>query len=419
MSELIHRHDEGLEHTLLACVFAYPDCVGEPWANLSDDVFYLQSCRDVWGEVVKQYREHGAFDLSTIAAAFIERGQGKRIHETLTRCVGVFEGNYHPSSAYAKDYARRLQALYIVREKGKAALRYQQAIAKGEDQGEAKLELDAVLSILDSAVQDYDERSDEELALLIGDGARLATGYVDFDNLCGGMASPGLNVLAARPSIGKSSLARGIIRNVAKKGLRVLWYSQDQSENQILELEIARYLRCDTQKVRKMSSREVADAIRAVRGVAWNGCVTLVDTPTRLPNLVTLAKTHLPDLMVIDYLQQIATGHSDEYERVSAVSATLKELAFSLRIPILAIAQFNRGFENGKIPSMSNLRGSGQIEQDADQIWALDRDTNLSTTERQQAKWHVLKNKVGATGSVVVQWEPHWASYESAARGHF
>lgn len=417
MSELTGRNDRELELTVLACCFAYPECLDEPWAAMPTEVFYSERCREVWDEILKQYSAFGAFDFATVVAAFRVRGDTHIALDVLNPVVQIFGGTYHPTSAYASLYAQQLKELYIVREKGKAALKFQDAIAKGQDQNEARLELDAVLTVLDSAIQNFDERSDEELAALIGSGARYETGFGDFDRLTGGMAKPGLNILAARPSVGKSALARAIIRNVAARGGRVLWYSQDQSENQILELEIARYLRSDTKQVQTMPPAEVAKAIRQVRERVWHDRVTLIDTPIRLDSLLTLVKTSTPSLVVIDYLQILDTGHSDEYESVTAASKALKTLAFTLRIPILALAQFNRGFERSKAPSLTNLRGSGQIEQDADQVWALDRDTTLSTLQEQEATWYVLKNKVGATGSVTVHWRGRYASYENAVVG--
>ena len=416
MAELIHRHDPDLELTLLACCFCYPDCLGEPWAAMTTEVFYGERNRHVWDEIQRQYAQHGSFDFATVVAAFRVRGDFTIALDVLNPLTQIFMGSYHPTSAYAHLYAQQVKELYVVREKGKAALKYQAALAKGGDQNEARLELDAVLTVLDSAVQGFDERGDEELAALIGSGARYATGFGDFDRLTGGMAKPGLNILAARPSVGKSALARGIIRHVAARGDRVLWYSQDQSENQILELEIARYRKMDTRQVQKLPFNDVAASIRDVRDKVWHNRVTLVDTPVRLDNLLTLIKTNTPSLVVIDYLQILDTGHTDEYESVTAASKALKTLAFTLRIPILALAQFNRGFERGKAPSLTNLRGSGQIEQDADQVWALDRDTTISTLEEQEATWHVLKNKVGATGTITIHWRGRYASYENAAR---
>ncbi len=416
MSELSHRHDKNLELMVLACCFAQPEVLEEPWVAMPTEVFYGERNRQVWGEINRQHSQRGSFDFATVVAAFRIRGDTRIALDVLNPCTKVFDGSYHPTSAYAHLYAHQLKELYVAREKGNAALKYQAAIAKGENQNEARLELDAVLTVLDSAVQNFDERSDEELAALIGSGARYETGFFDFDRLTGGMAKPGLNILAARPSVGKSALARGIIRNVAARGERVLWYSQDQSENQILELEIARYKKLDTKQVQRMPFDEVAQSIREVRRNVWHDHVTLVDTPVRLDNLLTLIKTNTPSLVVIDYLQILDTGHSDEYESVTAASKALKTLAFTLRIPILALAQFNRGFERGKAPSLTNLRGSGQIEQDADQVWALDRDTTISTLEEQEATWHVLKNKVGATGAVAIHWRGKWAAFENAAR---
>jgi replicative DNA helicase len=227
-----------------------------------------------------------------------------------------------------------------------------------------------------------------------------------------------LNIVAARPSVGKSSFARAVIRKAAQRGDRILWYSKDQSENQIMELEIARALKIDSNRERTLELERRLAGIKHVRQEVWNGNVTLIDRPIPLPQLLTVAKTEQPDLIVIDYIQILDTGLDDEYESITAASKALKTLAFQLRVPILALAQFNRSHQPGKPPSMANLRGSGQLEQDADQIYALDRDTTLHTTASQEAKLHVLKNKTGGAGVVTLSWVGRYAEYAPAAREH-
>jgi replicative DNA helicase len=88
-----------------------------------------------------------------------------------------------------------------------------------------------------------------------------------------------------------------------------------------------------------------------------------------------------------------------------------------LGVPVLALAQFNRQFKTGEIPSLAHLRSSGQIEQDAAQVWALDRDTTLGGAQSQEAQLYVLKNKTGPTGKATLTWVGRYASYESVALG--
>jgi replicative DNA helicase len=418
VQELVHRNDQELELTVIACALVWPECVGEPWSEMPVEVFYGEKNRQVWKEIKSQHREHGAFDLSTIIASFRAKGQLEDAFDTVTAAYRVYDG-YHPCSAYASLYAHQLKRLYVIREKAKATQQYQANLAAGDTDGNAKLMLDALLTALDSTVRTYEPRSDEELAELIGPGSRYRTGISDIDGLTGGMAKPGLNILAARPSVGKSSLARSVIRRVVQRGDRVFWYSKDQSENQVLELEIAKLRGLNTDQVRRMDSSEAMRAIAEIRKDVWRDRVTLVDRPMPLADLLTAVHGATPDLVVIDYLQILDTGHDDEYESITAASKALKTLAFQLRIPILALAQFNRGYRPGQVPSLAHIRGSGQIEQDADQVWALDRDTTIATTEHQEADLYVLKNKVGPTGKVTLHWHARTASYEQTSRGGF
>lgn len=416
MPELIHAHDRDLEATFLGSIAVHQEYLGESWSNLPEEVFYSEAHRELWREMRRQYRDHEAFDWATIASAYVERNEFDRFHEVFSRVSGVGLGDYHPTSAYAPVYADRLKRFYVMREKARAVREYEAATMTDPDNADARLQLELILHVLDDMLTPQSEQSIEDLAREMGAEGRYQTGFPDLDRVTGGFARPGFNVVAARPSVGKSAFARTVIRKATARGDRVLWYSKDQSENQILELEMARAHQIDTNQVRGLPLERRIAGIKYVRETVWHDRVRLIDRPIPLPELLTVAKTEQPNLMVIDYLQILDTGHSDEYESITAASKALKTLAFQLRIPILALAQFNRGHQAGK-PSMSNLRGSGQIEQDADQIYALDRDTTLHTDQAQEATIYVLKNKTGGAGAVTIHWHGHYASYENASRG--
>lgn len=411
-------HDPDLEATLLGAVISYPDHLLEDWSYLPDEVFYRESHRRVWREIRIQHNRYGGLDLASIASAFRERDDVGTFTDALQRILGVGYADYIPAAFYAPVYADRLKRFYVRREKAKAVREYEGKIATNPDDADARLELEMILHVLDGMLNEEPDRSDEELAREMGGDGRYSTGFPAVDSLTGGFARPGLNIVAARPSVGKSAFARTVIRKAAQRGDRVLWYSKDQSENQIMELEIARSLKIDSNRVRSLDVERRLAGIKHVRREVWNDLVTLIDRPIPLPQLLTVAKTEQPDLIVIDYIQILDTGIDDEYESITAASKALKTLAFQLRVPILALAQFNRSHQPGRGPSMSNLRGSGQLEQDADQIYALERDTTLHTTSSQEAKLHVLKNKTGGAGVVTLSWVGRFAAYEPAAREH-
>ena len=313
------------------------------------------------------------------------------------------------------EYVAALRKLYAEREKGRAVLRYQAQIAKGDDEQAARVELDSVLDALDS-LEPLDEDEDTILDS-IGEGARYSTGFPDLDRLSGGLTRPGLNVIAARPSVGKSALARGVIRNAARRGDTVFWYSVDQSRSQIYELEIARLEARDTGYVRGLEREQLRGLVRRVRTEVWRDRVQLIDSPQPLPMLLSMAKASGANLVVVDYLQAVPTSDDREYDAVTRISKALKNLALEMRIPVLALAQLNRDVKPNEIPSLNHLRASGQIEQDADQVWGLKRDQTDSRVDG-EGEVHVLKNKTGPTGSQKLVWHAKYAEYESYPKPH-
>lgn len=410
--ELIHANNLELERALLASALADPDILSEPWAIMPDEVWYSEKHRIVWREMKEQHRVVGLYDLATLVDALRQAGNGHLLLEAIMPAINA-EGPDVATSAYAFVYADRLRRLYVKREKARALREYEAAIAKGEDEGVSRLLLEATLTALDSTLANSDDRSDDEIVDLITSSA-YPSGYADLDHLTGGLINPGLNILAARPSVGKSALARGMVRHAARRGTAVYWYSQDQAENQILQLEIARHRRMASTEVKHLPRTELVAGVSAIRREVWQSRVTLVDRPLKLAQLMAAIKSAMPGLVVVDYVQLLDAELGDEYENITATSKALKTLALELRVPVLALAQFNREQASGKPPNMANVRGSGQLEQDADQFLALDRDTT-NQTDSEAWLW-VLKSKIGPTGKVKLHWHAKYASFENAGR---
>lgn len=417
MQQLIHRHDPEVENLVIASLLTDPggfDTVDGQWP---DEAFYVERNRKIYRAAWQTYRDTGCADITLIRSRLKEADQAP----VALQLIGILNEAWESISFSAwllPAYAKRLRKLFVEREKGKAALQYQAAIADGRDEHEARIILDSILDSLDRMTPV--ESSDEAIATLIGENARYPSGISTLDRLAGGMTKPGLNILAARPSVGKSALARRIIRSAAARGDTVFWYSIDQSAGQVYELEIAHRTKQDTTRLRKMQPDELVERIRDVRENVWRDRVILIDQPLELGQLLSFARSSTASLVVIDYLQNVNTGASDsEYESVTKASKAFKALALQMGVPVLALAQLNRAAEHGKVPSLKDLRSSGQIEQDADQVWILERDTTGTSSEASKAELSVLKNKTGPTTKVNLTWVGKYATYEEYADGRY
>jgi replicative DNA helicase len=226
-----------------------------------------------------------------------------------------------------------------------------------------------------------------------GDDSALLTGIDDLDRMTGGLMPGNLFIIGSRPSVGKSALAMDIALNVtknaAKEGKKVLFFSREMSEIEF-GLRIISNLSGIDGATLKMGS---------LGDMQWEQLVTatedLFNRDKRLAfefqdNTIEKirAKAQMEydenglDLIVVDYLQLVETALKKDarYEAVGAVSRGLKELAFSLKIPIIALAQVGRAADK-RCPTMAELRESGNIEQDADLILLLHRPEDAGDPE--------------------------------------
>jgi replicative DNA helicase len=402
---------------LAAIIISKGECLNQTWADrMPFEIFYIPRHRQLFEEMVRQHTQYGQFDDYTLRATFIEAQDFDMLTKTLNVLTGDPYGLNYPMPSFAHQYAQKLNLYRIRREKARATLHYLNKIKESNDPHGDRLELQIILDTLDSALHGDDAESDEDIARQLK-ASRYLLGFQDFDRDIGGVAAVGLNLIAARPSVGKSAFARAIIRNKAEFQ-KIFWYSQDQSKGQIYELEIARAARVNSAQVREWDEQKIVKSVRWIREKVWHGNVTLIDKPLNIHNLTSMINQALPQAVFIDYAQIIDAGFSEDYQNITAVSKAFKSLAFKHHIPVFALAQFNREHKDGYQPSLKWLKGSGQLEQDADTVIAIDRDTSQSVAS-QPATIFMLKNKVGPTGKVPLTWEGKYASFEDVQVGGF
>lgn len=417
MDQLIHRYDATAERLVLVTLMLNPEAFDLPEAVFPVEAFYLEDHRRLYRALQSVYKRDGVTDAHLVAMEAADTGwrEGPLFLAGLLAHNDVWDSPTFVTT-YFPAYAERLRRVYVAREKGKAALQYHDAIAKGMDEDEARVLFDSLLDALDAMDPPGIEAKD--VAVMIGEAAKMGTGLLSVDRATkGGLTRPGLNIIAARPSVGKTGLARGIIRHVAGAGGRVFWYSADQSLSQIYALEIAHVKRSGDLSITAWDLERRTRAVEHVKSNVWRDNVVLIDDPLTLPQLVSLARAAQPALVVVDYLQIVDSGNPNEreYDAVTRVSKALKSLALELNAPVLALSQLTRESGPNEAPTLNQLRASGQIEQDADLVLGLQRDTSLASDEPQEATLHILKNKTGPTGTAKLTWMGAYASFEEWA----
>lgn len=262
----------------------------------------------------------------------------------------------------------------------------------------------------------------------------VTTGFHDLDNLTGGLHGSELIILAARPSMGKTALATNIADNVAVRNRKpVLFFSLEMAKTEVLMRVINARAKIQSQQYRYgLSTGEKERFDRAVKAldesplyVDDTSARTVADIGAiarRMKRKVNLA------LVIIDYLSLIEPDNSKDprHEQVAKISRRLKGLARDLNVPVLCLAQLNRLVEQGRNnrPSMSNLRESGAVEQDADQVLLIHREEYYHTKEEAEEKGIrgiadliVAKNRNGPIGDVKLGWQAKYTLFNNFATG--
>lgn len=254
----------------------------------------------------------------------------------------------------------------------------------------------------------------------------MPTGFNDLDYILAGLQNSDLVVLAARPSMGKTTLAMNIAHSIAtREGVPVGIFSLEMSQDQLVDRLLAAESGVDSWKLRTGNLEDTDFAkLGEAMGVLAEAPIYIDDSPSlNAMEMRTKARRmqneHGLGLLIIDYLQ-LMTGAGVSEGRVwevSEISRSLKALARELNIPVLALSQLSRSVEsrNPQIPQLADLRESGSIEQDADVVLFIYREEmyNPDTQRKHVADIYVKKHRNGPTGQVELYFHPEKLLFRS------
>jgi replicative DNA helicase len=259
-------------------------------------------------------------------------------------------------------------------------------------------------------------------------GIGITSGFFDIDAMTNGWQNGDLITLAARPSMGKTSLALSFTVNATKSNKSAGFMSLEMSKKQLMYKIIS----CESQINNNNLSRgnlkdhewePVANAGLAVGKLPLKILDSGISSHSDIAHKAReLKKTGL-DLLVIDYLQLLSTDSDNENVAIGRITRSLKLLAMELQIPIICLSQLSRGVEGrqNKRPMLSDLRGSGSIEQDSDIVIMMYRDEyyNPDSPERGVSEIMISKHRNGACGTVKLLFEPWFSRFKNLTNPRF
>jgi replicative DNA helicase len=406
---------------------------------ITAESFYLDAHRKIFQAISDLHDKGGQpVDLVILAEELIKRGQ----LEDVGRAPYLAElWDAAPTAANAEYYARIVRDKSIVRSlihAGTEILRdaYDQNQPAEEmlEAAERKILDVAQMGVtgqtvtLEQAITETYRRIDDR-AIGKQKAGGLSTGFIDLNEITAGLHDGELIVIAARPSVGKTSFALGITRNVVVEEREpVFFVSLEQSRIELAERLLCAQARVDSHRLRKGTlSSDDMDRLIDAGGVLRNGRLYIDDAPMQsmlriAANARRLKLRHGLKLIVVDYLQLIEPDNRRDprQEQVAQISRRLKALAKELQIPLIALAQVNRSSEDRQDhrPRLADLRESGSIEQDADTVMLLHRPDRYEPGQHEGIIEVIIgKQRNGPTGEVTLAYLKQYMRYEDYAAG--
>ncbi len=436
------------EKSLLGAILIDPESMLKIADEISPEAFYKHAHQDIYEVMQELYNNSDPIDILTLSNRLQEK---ELLEKTGGKSYLVELSNSVPTSSHIHQYATIIQKKATLRKllhsaQEIAKLGYQEDVENidqlldeaqqqifGVTQDHMKDNFTSIKNVLSGTFERIDELHRDK-----GKMRGVPTGITKLDGLLAGLQKSDLIILAARPSVGKTSLALDFARHAAVQGKKsVGLFSLEMSKEQLVDRLLCAEAGIDLWKMRtgNLSDRPDSDdfpRIGHAMGVLSEARIFIDDNAnSNVMQIRTKARRlqaeHGLDLIIIDYLQ-LMNSHTNKHgdnrvQEVAEMSRNLKGIARELNVPVLALSQLSRAVEARKpaIPKLSDLRDSGSIEQDADVVMFIYRksaDRNyrpeeVPPDEQNIGEVHVSKHRNGPTGVVRVFFDAERASYKN------
>lgn len=420
---LVPPQNVNAEASLLGSILLDADVISDVAASLQPVDFYEERHQFIYESMLALYEAHRPIDLLTLSnhlekRKMLDKAGGSSYLTKLTNDV--------PTASHAQEYASIVEEKATRRRLIKAA---SEITKRGYDENSRVNELLSqseadLFSVTDRSIK-HDIYSLEtilsegfdRLDELHKDKSKLRgvpTGFSNLDNMLAGLQPSDLVILAARPSMGKSTLAMNIAHNVAlKEQQAVLVFSLEMSKEQLVDRLLAAEAGVDAWNIRTGNLNDSDfERLGEAMGSLSEAPIFIDDTPVlSVLEMRTKARREHHKrplgLIVVDYLQLMSSpvrAGESRVQEISEISRGLKAIARELNVPVLALSQLSRSVEqrSPQIPQLADLRESGSIEQDADVVMFIYREDyyNPETDRQHITDVFIKKHRNGPTGKV-------------------
>lgn len=434
MIERIPPHNNEAEMSVLGAAMLSKNALLDIMEAVRSRDFYSEIHKEIFEVITLLYRGSRPIDTVTVAEELKKRNSldmvGGRAY-VFSLASGV------PSTANAGEYGKIVAEKASLRNLIEASteiidLGYTEKIQASEaiDRAEQKIldiaksrqnkDVASIREVLDQNLNTIDENSKMK-----GQVMGIPSGFADYDRTFGGFQKSELIIVAARPSMGKTSLALNIAQQAALKNkAKVLIFSLEMSKEQLglRLLSMESRIESNRLKVGDLEGSEWEQLSRAVDTIT-KGEMFIDDTPgilfSEIKNKCRRLKAEKGlDLILIDYLQLMSfEGRAENRQQeITSLSRYMKQLAREMDCPVIVLSQLSRAPELRKphIPILSDLRESGSIEQDADIVIFLYRDDYYNVDDSEKpgvCDLIIAKNRSGPTGKVELTWLSYYTKF--------
>lgn len=439
----IPPHSVEAEKALLGSVMIRGEVMHDISDRINESVFYSSPNKMVWSVLFELHSKNSPIDILSVSSRLKE----KNILDQVGGMTYLSELiNTVPSSTNADHYADIVEKKYTMRELLRSA---ENIMSLGYDE---EADLHEILEKAEKSLYSVTNKTGSNKFIALKDALGEAwerldhlhktkdqlrgvpTGFTDLDNKLSGLQKSDLIILAARPSMGKTSLALDIVRKAAiNHRVPTAIFSLEMSAQQLVDRMLSAESQVDAWKLRTGHNLSVEHDFKAIGEAigklsdapiyiddqAGNNILKMRSVARRLKNEKGLG------LIVVDYLQLMVPtqtrGNDNIVQQVTEISRSLKNLARELEVPVLALSQLSRAVEQrGGKPRLSDLRDSGSIEQDADLVIFIHREPDQEGGGRkEEAELLIEKHRNGPTGTVKLYFDSKKTTFLSIDKADF
>ncbi len=424
------------EESILGGILLDPEAIGRVVDQLRPEAFYINAHQEIYKAALALHSQGKPIDLMSVTTWLYDRellekvGGTSKLAQLVERTVSAVNVDLYATLVMDKYLRRQLigagndivQLGYETSTELEIVLDQAEQKIFNLTQKRPQQGLVPISETLIQAFQEIETRNQDNVAF-----SGIPSNFYDLDAMTGGFQRSDLIIIAGRPSMGKTSFALGIARNIAER-LPIAIFSLEMSKEQLVQ----RLLACEAEIESNylMTGRIAAnqwEKLSYALGSLSELPIYIDDTATQTVMQMRSQARRLQaeqggklGLILIDYLQLMeGSGSENRVQELSRITRSLKGLARELKVPVIALSQLSRGVEarTNKRPMMSDLRESGSIEQDSDLIIMLYRDEyyHPDTPDRGIAEVIITKHRNGPTGVVKLLFDPQFTRFRNLA----